>query len=439
MKHRTILLAFLLAFIGSTMKAETNNESIISKLYKKLSRTTNARDSLRTLYDIFDLSTKNDQNEIGWLIYETAGRAYDETSQADILRNLAVLNHSSDSVIGVLLKLTDQLPNADQRVATKVFIINQRVNKQGRLPNDRTLEKTLIDSLESPRQTYNPNIYLQIGLLYQVIQYMGVDADGVFFNESMNRYDDLINKLPASDYPLKNQFYTTAAIIHSRYQGDAKKAIYYDRKLLEIMNQLQKMYNNKFRRYKNFDRNRFISFRRILSNYSALTPEQVEEVWDSINAIASRNDEVRRSMIYDPQAEAYYNMAKKNYANAIPPLLKISRSEQELSFNLMKYNRMLMEASKATGNQEVYVESLERFVEASQAIDSMRKATLKKEVLLHDSLWSTPIFKTDLSDARLKVAKEDPKFKLPLELLSGLLACLLLIYVIFYVKLRLRK
>lgn len=436
-KAKYILLTALFALLAPGTVA-ADNKPLIEKFKKQLVRTTNARDSLRILYDIFDLSNRKGQIETAWQIYETAGRAENETAQADILRQLAVFNHSSDSVINHLVGLAEQLSNADRRAATKIFIINQRINKRGRLPNDHFIDSVLIGDITAPTQTYDPNIYKKIGLLYQVIQYMGADADGVFFKESLDQYDRLIKQLPASDYPLINQFYTTAAIIHSRYMGDGAKAIKYDRKLLGIVSELEKMYRKKNRRYRNYDTSKYICYRRMLSNYQYLSAEEIETITDSISALAAANEDIASSLARDPRPYAYYYMSLKEYDKAIPFLQKIIGKDPTMSFDLMKHYRMLMKAAKATGRTALYADTMEKFITCSESIDSMRKETLKKEVLLHDSLYNTPLFKIEKPAKKAgDNAGESPSVLF--YIVSGILALILILYVILYVRLRIRK
>ena len=265
------IITLLTSAFSASADSKPGKKLLYDKYEKQLQTTTSARDSVRILYYLFDLSDRRGQLQLAWDIYYTAGRAENVTAQLDMLRTLGTYYAANDSVINLLLKYTNEIPNEASRSATRTFILNQQISRKSRQPDDTELQRMLLDSIKHSHNLGGDDIYDRISLLYQIIQYLGVDADGVLFKECLDRYADLMDELPTSDYPLKNQFYTTAAMIHSRMNGNPAKAIDFDRKLLEIIEQLQVMYRKKKRTFRNYDTNKFISYRRILSNYPALT------------------------------------------------------------------------------------------------------------------------------------------------------------------------
>ncbi len=64
-----LLLPLLLLACALPAHASVNNELLIKKFQKQLTHTTNARDSLRILYDIFDLSDRKMHNYTACQIY----------------------------------------------------------------------------------------------------------------------------------------------------------------------------------------------------------------------------------------------------------------------------------------------------------------------------------------------------------------------------------
>lgn len=435
----TIVLLVLVAAFSASAQQKPGKQALIEKYTNQLKTTTSARDSLRILYYIFDLSDRRGQMKYAWDIYNTAERAANVNAQLDMLRNLANFYAKNDSVIQHLLRLSDEISNEEARSATKTYILNQQLNRKSRNPNDSELQSILLDSITKSHNLEGKDIYDKLSLLYQIIQYLGVDADGVLFKECLDTYGDLIENLPASDYPLKNQFYTTAAMIHSRMNGNPSKAIEYDKRLLEIIDQLQQMYVKKNRKFRNYDTNKFISYRRMMGNYKALSPEEIEVIHDSLQALHDRNPDVRKTMDKEGQAFAFYYMATKDYDNAIPALEGLLKNSEMSAYQKQKYNAMLIEAAKANNDQQTYIAAMEHYIHFSKEIDSLRKITMKREIMLRDSIINAPLlYKESFQSQPIKhiTNREHIKIEQTLTIVASALAILLIIYVALYIKLR---
>lgn len=431
------VLLMLVAAFSASAQQKPGKQTLIEKYTNQLKTTTSARDSLRILYYIFDLSDRRGQMKYAWDIYYTAERAANVNAQLDMLRNLANFYAKNDSVIEQLLRLTNQISNEEARSATKTYIINQQLNRRSRNPNDTDLQTMLLDSITKSHDLEGKDIYDKLSILYQIIQYLGVDADGVLFKECLDAYGNLIEDLPASDYPLKNQFYTTAAMIHSRMNGNPAKAIEYDKKLLEIIDQLQQMYVKKNRKFRNYDTNKFISYRRMMGNYKALSPEEIESVHDSLQALHDRNPDVRKTMDKEGQAFAFYYMAKKDYGNAIQALTGLLKNSEMSVYQKQKYNAMLIEAAKAINDQQTYIAAMEQYIHFSKDIDSLRKITMKREIMLRDSIIYAPLLYKDSAQPIKHITnREHIKIEQTLTIVASALAILLIIYIVLYIKLR---
>ncbi|MDE5998181.1 MAG: hypothetical protein K2G77_08245 [Muribaculaceae bacterium] len=434
-----IVLLILVAAFSASAQQKPGKQALIEKYTNQLKTTTSARDSLRILYYIFDLSDRRGQMKCAWDIYYTAERAANVNAQLDMLRNLANFYAKNDSVIEQLLRFTDEISNEEARSATKTYILNQQLNRKSRNPNDTELQTILLDSITKSHNLEGKDIYDKLSLLYQIIQYLGVDADGVLFKECLDAYGDLIEDLPASDYPLKNQFYTTAAMIHSRMNGNPAKAIEYDKRLLEIIDQLQQMYVKKNRKFRNYDTNKFISYRRMMGNYKALSPEEIEIIHDSLQALHDRNPDVRKTMDKEGQAFAFYYMATKDYDNAIPALEGLLKNSDMSAYQKQKYNAMLIDAAKAINDQQTYIAAMEQYIYFSKEIDSLRKITMKREIMLRDSIINAPLLYKDSFQSqpvRHLTNREHIKIEQTLTIVASALAILLIIYVVLYIKLR---
>lgn len=407
---------------------------LIEKYQRQLKNLTTARDSVRVLYNLFDLEDRAGQKKLAWQIYETAGRALDLTSQMDMLRNLSVFYYRDDTVVHRLQSLADKIPNEEAKASTKTFIFNQHVSYRSGFPEDeQKLGVLLLDSIVNSHDLQGSDVYDCIALLFQIIQYIGTEAGGSLFTECMDKYATLVDRLPDSDYPLKNQFYTTSAIFNARLNGDQKKSVHYDKKLLEIMDMLQKMYVKKDRKHRNYDTNKFTSYRRMMSNFKVLSDSEIEEIHDSIMMLAARNNDVKETMDKYGRVDAYYRFAKGQYAEAIPFIKKALDNEHITVYQRVKLSDMLMKAGKATGNNRAYMDGLEEYVEQAMLLDSMRAVTTAREVMLRNSVSKAPLLNTD--EDKIQPAKSDGK-EIALMAVSGVLAVLLILYMVIYARLK---
>ncbi len=431
-----VILLVLVAALSASADSKPGKQALIDKYRKQLQTTTSARDSVRILYYIFDLADRNTQKIVAWELYETAARADNLKAQLDMLRNLGALFAYNDSVIDILLNLTDKIQNVESRAATRTFILNQQISRKSRNPNDTQLQTMLLDSITKSHNLEGADVYDRLSLLYQIIQYLGVDADGVLFKECLDTYAELIEELPVSFYPLKNHFYTSAALINARINGNAGNATEFDTQLLEIIVQLQQMYVKKKRKFRNYDTNKFISYRRMLGNYKALTPEEIETIHDSIVALYERNVDVKSTMDREGQALAFYYMATQDYKKAIPAITGLLSNKDLSAYQRQKYYGMLMEAAKAVNDKKAYVDAMESFIKYSSDIDSLRRLTMKREIMLRDSLITRPLLDRGNKAANHITNREHKKFEQTLMITASALAILLIIYIVLYIRLR---
>lgn len=439
---RKLITACLLAITGTfSSLAYTLEEKaeIVGNLYENLKTETTARDSIRTLYDIFDLSPKRGQMDVAWQLYKTAGNAADINVQMDMLRNLSVLYMKNDSVINVLLDLCDKIPNEDARNATKLFVGNQNLSSKTTYGDPSEVQKLLYDRVTGRKNLESSNVYDQIEFLFDASQYLSGDTEGALFRDVFDKYEEIIESLPASDHPLKSQFYTTSAIIHTR-NGDARKAVEADRQILKIIGQLQQYYAKKKRRYRNYDRNKFVCYRRMLSNYSALSEEEVRAIRDSINALYYSDEDVRRDMDKHSTTHAAYYMAIKNYDEAIPAIKNSLKNDNLSDYQRTALYRMLREAARKTGDRASLLQALEYYDEYLESKDSLRQVAFLREEMIRERIDSTAnIFGPKIERIEAGDLQSAGRPNVALEIVAGILALLLIVYMVLYTRLKTRR
>ncbi|MDE7350384.1 MAG: hypothetical protein K2N25_04905 [Muribaculaceae bacterium] len=439
-KITTLLALFSAIVLTVTAKAleKTAKEQLYEQYDTELETATTARDSIRILYNMFDLSARKGQLLHGWQILDISERAGDINAKIDMLRTLGTFYPGDDSIVGVLLKRTEEIPNEASRASTRTYILNQYFMRKNRQADNPMVQEMLLDSIMKSHNLNDRDIYDELSVIYQILMFLGVDAEGVLFRESLETYEELIRQLPMSDYPLKSQFNTTSAMIHSRLNGNPRKAVEADREMLDLIGQLQQMYRKQNRKYRNYDVNKFISYRRMLSNYEGLTPEEVEEIHDSLLAICSRDPDVQNTIKRDGDPSGFYYMARKDYAKAVPLLKNMFDGPYLTPYQSQQYYKMLMEASKAIGDRDTYVHAMEQFIHNTMVIDSIKSYAIKKEIMVRDSILPTPLL-SNVANRHIKNTRPAGHNDKTFMIFSAVLALLLITYMVLYFRLRMKQ
>ena len=95
-----------------------------------------------------------------------------------------------------------------------------------------------------------------------------------------------------------------------------------DRKLLGVIKGLENMYKGKRRNFRNYDVQKYVSYRRLLHNHKALSSADVGKYYAASIELSKKNPVVEDDFKASPRVEAYYAVATKQYAKAVPLLRK---------------------------------------------------------------------------------------------------------------------
>ena len=106
-----------------------STDSLLCRLYDKtdslytlLHNATSPADSLRILYNIHDLNTKDENKHLNATLYEVAKRAGNTRAQLDILRIIGNDYLGNDSAQTLVLNEAMTLPHSDEQKETVTFL-----------------------------------------------------------------------------------------------------------------------------------------------------------------------------------------------------------------------------------------------------------------------------------------------------------------------------
>jgi len=237
------------------------------------------QDSIPLLYHLYDLAGRTDKRNYNNLLFNAAKHSNNYKVQLDIIRNTCNIYTSSDSAMAICQTDAELLPESDDQKETITFIKVNRISRNARASSEADRQKMLQKLIGEYKQTSNADIYENVLRLYTLCIYLGSSTQGELYTEYLGKLEKLIKQLPPEGrHALPNLFYTQSAIIYTQNEEYAK-AIAADKELLKIIEQLTKDYKAQGRIFRNFDTNYYNCYRRILSNYPALSRDEVESYY----------------------------------------------------------------------------------------------------------------------------------------------------------------
>ena len=348
-----------------------------------LSSAKGAEDSIKILYDIYDLTDREKKKDVGLQILELSKRTNNREVTVDMLNRLSS-KLDDPSALKYLMDISTNLPEDSTKKSVELILKMESAKSSANQSTPEENNKKILEYAQNAL-VINDDIYQQILDDYSALVYLGTSSQGSLYMEYITQLLDLVKELPPEDYAIKNLVYSTAIVYYTRKQM-REKAVEVCRDLLNSINQLEKLYDPKERRYLSFDYVRYAVYRRMLENYKVLKPEEIQSLYDQCVIFASRNDDVAKAFESDGLTKSFYNMAVGNYKEAVPELRKALESDTISVYRRQALLGLLVEALDALGDKTAHYEALKQYVAALQAekevriSDAMAELELRNEV-----------------------------------------------------------
>lgn len=343
---RFILVLIALTLLSLTSNATPEKKAKIEKLRQELAETDTHKDSIKILYDIFDLSNRKDYMSVCKELDQVAARSGDVAVRLDMARQMANVN-SNDSILAQIESSLKSLPNTKEKKETELFVRLRRLSASARNISEKERQERIARTIVHEDKKLDK--YGKIERLFTICEYLSVFAKGDLLVGYLDDLGKLIQESDIDNYALKNIYHTECANIYS-VTGNHEKAIAADKLLLKEINNLEKSYKAQGRKYRNLDVNRFIIYRRMLSNYEVLSLEDANELYSKILSLAEKNEDIKATMEYNRRASAYHAMKNKRYAEAIP-YIRRQLSIEDSHILRKRMLEMLVEAASAIGDK----------------------------------------------------------------------------------------
>ncbi|MCH5228576.1 MAG: hypothetical protein J1F12_01095 [Muribaculaceae bacterium] len=374
------LLCFLCFF--SSINAGVSNEEARQRA-KSLQHARTSSDSIRILLDVYNLSDKLNRDQVRTQIISLAERSDSNDVINDVLNELSTSTDDARE-LSRLLVISNSLPMGEDRESAQTVLHMEQTKAEASGVADSDVTKQIAENV---RMGLNPgtDIYKEIRNTYRAMMFMGASSEGPLYFEYIHKLEDLVNQLPDKDYSIKNLFYTTAAIFYTR-KRDHKKALEIERKLIKELDLMAERYASKDRAAKDLDYFYYVSYRRMLRNSAALTPQEIEEIYHKCEELAERNEEVSKEFGQGGLSKSYYYMGTHQYDKAVPQLYKALDNPKISNFRRQELLGLLVEALRQTGDKNNELLALRQYTDLVLAEREERRKDTYREIELRNSV-----------------------------------------------------
>lgn len=428
-------VALAIPLIANSSTPSSPSSSPEPELLAQLAKASTASDSVKILYHLFDASPRAKQVDYGFMLLSTAGRAHDYAAQNDMIRQLTVLLSGDDKRMAEIINRSKSIPNSVDTHITNLFVTHQQLATQVQTMSEEERKKRLVNLLATDiEKKEQESIYDRIGRLYSIAIIAGEATQGQLYIDALEKLRALSDSLPAEGYPLRNQFYTALANIYTNTDRYSQ-AIQADRDILKIIDGLEENYKKAGRKYRTYAPMRYLSYRRMLMNYRALSPAEIQKLYSDIQSLAKTDPDVAKAEAKSPRTRAYFAMASGKYSEAIP-LLQEMLANPKLRLNQRRQAlQELRIAAEKTGNDRVLLNALKEYTHIIDKYDSLRTAEHLAELSVRYQLAG---LQADNLRLQAEAGKTQLKHERQLRAYYVTAICLLLI-MLFLLFLRVRK
>lgn len=433
MKKYTLILISLLMATAAVAAASDITADTKARLSNSLAKATAADDSIRILYDLFDIAPRAEKHGIGDELYNLALRNKRYDTALDVLRLCGGLS-TDPQAINLHIQRAAALPPSLEKDESILFLQMKKMAILSRsLSYEKQREAMLKIETKIKQNSGHPRkLHDHLLDLYSVTEYLRNSSSSKMLTEYMDSLYTLANNPAIHLYAIPNLIYSEAANIFSD-AGMFKKAIDADKKLLTIISSLEKKYNDQGRKYRYFNTNKYISYRRMLRNFKGLTTAEAKHYYARILELAAVDPEVAADLNSRHSVKGYYFMATGNNAAAIPELKSRIEIEKALPAKRLQL-ALLKEAAAATGDTANLVFALQGLNDILNEMDSTEIDRHYNELQYAYDIASLKNKNANLRSDMDFERSNNEKQKVSLSLLFWVIIAVLLLVLFFYYK-----
>lgn len=361
-------------------------KQITDSINQNLAAAKTAQDSVPPLYDLFDLAAYADRTDAAERLYHAARRAGDVRVQREMCLKFAELGaqYSDSTLYNIAFERLYLLPQDEDRDLTECYMRTfspfvTRLQTEQELSDEI---QRLMTELKDPEKAPYMSSYDRIVRMFNLADYIQGFTQGSSVSEYLDQLEREINRLPADKSSvLQYKFYSTAALSYMRNEM-FDEAVKTDKKILSAVDHMERENQRTGRKFRDFNLARFISYRRMLKCYQALSEAEVESLHDAIKEMAKVNIDVANDIEEMPVPEMALYMKRGEYDKALPYLLHLVERAGTL-YDKKFYLRRTREAARATNNTEVLSQISDQYADILEEYIDMKTAERMRELQIN--------------------------------------------------------
>ena len=384
---RRLACALSLVFAAGvlTAVAEKPSSELKDSLERRLEELNSPADSMHILLNIFDVAQSESQR------YNALERAcatakrnkmYDQ--QISIITYTANIKRNNDSILEVLMKELSALPESPRQKEAELFVRMVMLDNAVKRDNFNMQADHLSHLLKQYEAENVNDPYEKAFILYSLCKHLGKATRGSVLEEYVNKLQNHVEGMNLPMGSVRNLVYTRAAPVFVN-NGNARAAIAVDKKMLNIIDSLVLSYKMQGRNHRNMYTNKYSICRRLMMDYKALQPDEIDMFYNMAKDLAQKDVRVAADMKRNQIVEICYKMAKGDYQDVIP----IIKNNMELPYTVNYRTYMLMaivEAAKATNNKAALLEAtLELNDSLQHRLDNRSEERYRELQILYDT------------------------------------------------------
>lgn len=378
----TVVLAAATTF-AAPCRSEARRQQVIDSLNYGLSQAKTPQDSIPYLYDLFDIAAYADRYSTGDALFLTAVRAGNEKIQMEMSFRLAdiAMTMFDPELTASMLDRIASLPDSEDKEIVECYI-RSCIAPARKLTTEQDLSNEihrLLADLNDPKKTENYTKFDRIARMFSLADYLQGYTQGAMLTEFMEQLEAEISSISHPRVSiLRNKFYATSAMLYMRNE-ELEKAVNADRKILSIIDTLEEENLKSGRKFRNYDIFRFVSYRRLLKCYNALTDAEAQEYYDKIMELAKINQDIADDISVNPVPQMALHMKRGEYEQAVP-LLQILVDNAGSLYEKKYYLRRLKFAAEQTGNHEMLAKAAIEYANILEEYTDLKTAERMREL-----------------------------------------------------------
>lgn len=353
------LTALLLSLVLAFSAYADRRRVLIDSIQAQLANLTTASDSLHSYLNILDLSAADmgARIETTRKICEVAAHAGDTVAIIESLTYQANAAMGDSVMLKEIRSRLKSIPPSARRKEAELFVDMLLARNRLKYGSDDDT-KELPEVMQRSLSTVSEDFYPRLLSLYSACVSLSNHTTGALLEEYIEILVSLVDKMNLPMGSVRNLIYNTAAIIYAG-NNNPDKAVEMNKRLLNIVDSLTDSYARQGRIYRTLDRNRYLFYRRMLINFSALTPAEIESYHRAIHLLAKENDDIKADIEENPLVHACYLHATGKYAEAIEAFEKAAAVKSNDYFLYAIYSN-IYEAAEKSGNKAEQLKALQR-------------------------------------------------------------------------------